>query len=93
MVQIDGLQNETILKMAIQIALQKLPERFENIGSLSHPLWKTRLTEPDQAQVIYYAYDPQSYEILCVPDRPLNQSNAQRLQELNIYSQVVTFAE
>ncbi len=93
MVQIDGLQNETILKMAIQIALQKLPERFENIGSLAHPLWKTRLPEPDQAQVIYYAYDPQSYEILCVPDRPLNQSNAQRLQELNIYSQVVTFAE
>ncbi len=93
MVQIDGLQNETLLKMAIQIALQQLPERFVDIGTLAHPLWKARLPEPDQAQILYYAYDPQSYEILCFPGQHLNQNNAKRLQELNIYSQVVAFAE
>jgi len=92
MVQIDGLQNEILQKMAIQVVLQQLPERFENIGTLARPLWRARLPEPDQAQVTHYAYDPQTYEILCYPGQRLNKENAERLQELDIYGHVVIFA-
>ncbi len=92
MVQIDGLQNEILQKMAIQVALQQLPEHFENIGTLAHPLWKARLPEPDQAQATHYVYDPQTYEILCYPGQRLNIENAKRLQELDIYGYVVIFA-
>lgn len=82
-----------LLRMAIHTALQQSPERFENIGTPARPQWKARLPEPDHAEVTHYAYDPQTYEILCRPGQRLTQKRAQRLQELNLYAHVVTFAE
>lgn len=41
----------------------------------------------------HYAYDPQTYEILCRPGQRLSEKKVQRLQELNLYAHVVTFAE
>lgn len=85
--------DETFLRIAIQSALEGAPHRFEKTGTSSQPQWKARLPEPSQAEVTHFAYDPRTYEILSRPGQRLTQKNAQRLQELNLYAHVVTFAE
>lgn len=86
-------ENEIIQKMTIQHALQKFPERFEKIESPLEIRWKALSPEPSQAQVLFHAYDPQTYEILCSPNKPLNNQNAERLLNLGIYNQIVAFSE
>lgn len=54
---------------------------------------EARLPDFEQADVTHYAYDPQTYEILCRPGQPLTRKKAQRLQELNLYAHVVAFTE
>ena len=88
-----GSGDTTLWRMALHIALHGSPERFENIGTPARPQWKARLPEVEQAEVTHYAYDPQTHEILCRPGQRLSQKKAQRLQELNLYAHVVTFAE
>lgn len=82
-----------LLKMAVQVALQAAQERFEDIGTAARPQWKARLPAHDQAQVTHFAFDPQTFEILCSPGQRLSQKRARRLQELDLYAHVVTFAE
>src|SRR5689334_17664411 len=48
--------DQTLWKMALQTALSRSPERFENIGTPAQPQWKARLPEIDQAEVTHYAY-------------------------------------
>ena len=69
--------------------------RFEGTGSPARPQGQPGLQLPDveQAAVTHYAYDPQTYEILCRPGQRLSQKKAQRLQELKLYTYVVTSAE
>ena len=52
-----------------------------------------QLPDLEQAVVTHYAYDPQTYEILCRPGQQLSLKKAQRLQELHLYTEVVTTAE
>jgi len=66
---------------------------FENTGSPVRPPGKGGLPDVEQAEVTHYAYDPQTYEVLCRPGQRLSQKKAPRLQELNLYAQVVTFAK
>lgn len=93
MVKVDALQNELFLKMATQVALLKLPEHFENIGTSSHPLWRALPPRPDNAKVKYHAYDTKNYEILCSPGQQLEIEKAQRLMELNLYKFTTTFMD
>jgi hypothetical protein len=60
-------------------------KRFEDIGPSAGP--------QEQAEAAHYAYDPQTFEILCRPGQRLSQKKVQRLQELNLYAQVVRSAE
>jgi hypothetical protein len=85
--------DQALWKMALHTALRRSPERFENRGTPAHPQWKARLPGIEQAEVTHYAYDPQTYEILCRPGQRLSEKKAKRLQELNLYMHVVTFAE
>jgi hypothetical protein len=62
-------------------------------GTPAHPQGKPRLPDVEQAEVTHYAYDPQTFEILCRPGQRLSEKKAQRLRELNLYAQVVRFAE
>jgi hypothetical protein len=66
---------------------------LENTGTPAQPPGKVPLPEAEQAEVTHYAYDPQTYEVLCRPGQRLSQKKAQRLQELKLYAHVVTFAE
>ena len=68
-------------------------KRFESMDTSAHPQEKSRMPEVEQAEVTHYAYDPQTYEILCRPGQRLSQKRAQRLQELNLYAHIVKFAE
>lgn len=60
---------------------------IENMGESSP------LPEFEQAEVSHYAYDPQTYEILCRPGQRLSERKAQRLRELNLYAHVVKLAD
>ena len=86
-----GTEDKTLLRMALHTALLRSPQRFDNIGTSAYPQWKARLPEVEQAVATHYAYDPQTYEILCRPGQRLSQKKAVRLQELNLYPYVVTF--
>jgi hypothetical protein len=68
-------------------------KRLENMGTQARPQEKAGLPEVEQAEVTHYAYDPQTFEILCRPGQRLSQKKVQRLQELNLYEHVVTSAE
>ena len=92
-VKVERSTDNTLLKMALHAALRRSPERFENIGTPARPQWKARLPEVEQAEVTHYAYDPQTYEVLCRPGQRLSEKKAKRLQELNLYAHVVTFVE
>jgi hypothetical protein len=59
----------------------------------ARPQGKARQPDFEQADVTHYAYDPQTYEILCRPGQRLSQKKAQRLQELNLYAHVVASVE
>jgi hypothetical protein len=43
--------------------------------------------------VHHYAYDPNTYEIICKPGSKLNQQTSQRLQELGLLAHVVDFVD
>jgi hypothetical protein len=66
---------------------------FENTGTPVRPPEKDGLPDVEQAEVTHYAYDPQTYEVLCRPGQRLGHKKAQRLQELNLYADVVTLAK
>jgi len=66
---------------------------FENTDTPARPPGEAGLPDVEQAEVTHYAYDPQTYEVLCRPGQRLGQKKARRLQELNLYAQVVTFAK
>lgn len=69
------------------------PECFESTDTPAHSQQKARLPDVEQAVVTHYAYDPQTYEILCRPGQRLSHRKAQRLQDLDLYAHVVSFAE
>jgi hypothetical protein len=58
-------------------------------GTPAHPQGKSRLPDVEQAEVTHYAYDPQTFEILCRPGQRLSEKKAKRLQELGLYAYVV----
>lgn len=82
---------ERILNL-LDAGLRRSPERFENVRTNDRSQWKARLPELNQAEVIHYAYDPQTYEVLCRPGQRLSEKRAKRLQELDLYRHVVRFA-
>lgn len=58
-----------------------------------HPQEMGVIPDLERAQVTRYAYDPETYEVLCRPGQRLNLKKAQRLLELGLYTHVVTSAE
>jgi hypothetical protein len=68
-------------------------KRFEDMSPPAPSQGEPQLPDVEQAEVTHYAYDPQTYEMLCRPGQRLSQKKAQRLQELKLYAHVVTFAE
>ena len=40
-----------------------------------------------------YAYDPNTFEIICVPGRELNQKSIKRLQELGLIVNVIDIVD
>ena len=69
--------------------------RFEDKGLSARPPGQGEppLPEVAQAEVTHYAYDPETYEILCRPGQRLSQKKTQRLQELKLYARVIRSAE
>lgn len=85
--------NVSLVRMAVHFTLVRSAERFENIGTNIRPQWKARPPAHDQAEVTHFAFDPQTFELLCRPGQRLTQKKARRLEQLNLYAHVVTFPE
>ena len=68
-------------------------KRSEDMGSPAPSRAEPRLPDVERAEVTYYAYDPQTYQILCRPGQQLSPKKAQRLQELKLYAHVVNSAK
>ena len=69
------------------------PQSNTESETLNKAAANTRPSSAEQAEVIHYAYDPQTYEILCRPGQRLSEKKARRLQELGLYAQVVRDGE
>lgn len=77
-------------------ALAQAPQRFRNVGSATRPLWEAiapKPIPPEHAVVDCYAYDPTTYEILVRPGQRMTPRLAQRLQELDLYVDLVSAAD
>ena len=80
-------------RFSVHLGCLNHPKRFSNTGTPSRPLWQAIAPSPEEAVVTYYAFDPQTYQILTQPGQRLSQRQAQRLQDLGLYSQIVSFAD
>jgi len=81
---------------SLYAALLDRPERFANVGTPTRPLWQAVRPPPpppERAVAAYYAYDPETFEILVQPGQRLTQRLAQRLQDLGLYDDIVTAAD
>lgn len=85
--------NYIIWQMSIRAGLDMMPERFESIGNSLHPQWRVLPPTPEKAKVKYHAYDPNTYEVLCLPGQLLEVEKANRLMDLNLYKSMVTFMD
>ena len=68
-------------------------KRFEHKESPASSSSESPLPDLEQAEGTHYAYDPETYEVVCRPGQRLTQRKAQRLQELRLYAHVVTFTK
>jgi hypothetical protein len=67
------------------------PEGMDLLAPDAQP--KTRPSDAEHATITHYAYDPQTFEMLCRPGQRLTPKKVQRLQELQLYAHVVTPGE
>ena len=71
--------------------LEGNPDLFQSSVEGTNKTWKAILPEPDQMVVKHYAYDPNTYEIICKPGSKLKHQSRQRLQELDLIAHVIDF--
>lgn len=82
-----------IWQMSVRAALDTMSERFESIGNSLYPQWRALPPPLEKAKVKHYAYDPKTYEVLCLPGQSLGLQKAKRLMDLNLYKFMVTFTD
>jgi len=74
---------------SLHAALLSHRDRFANVGSLSRPLWNVVPVPWSRAVGAFYAYDPDTYEILLQPGQRLKKTQAERLRALGLYDALV----
>lgn len=90
------LPTDDVSLFSVYVTLLDHPDRFENVGTTTRPTWEAippPPPPPERAIGAYYAYDPETYEVLLQPGQRLTAGVARRLQELDLYGAVVTAAD
>ncbi|GAB4405981.1 MAG: hypothetical protein Kow00123_18460 [Anaerolineales bacterium] len=80
-------------RFSVYDALLARPGRFANVGTATRPMWRIVPVPWERAVGAFFAYDPDTYEILLQPGAPVNKKQAERLQALGLYDALVEPAD
>lgn len=73
----------------LYLAMRQRDDLFANADPGQRPRWELAGPPPGPFTPRHAAYDPESYEVLCLPDRPVSQETVKRLWELELLQAVV----
>ncbi|RMD65814.1 hypothetical protein D6833_02355 [Candidatus Parcubacteria bacterium] len=73
----------------IYLAMRARPDLFANADPGQRPRWKLVGPPPGSFTPRHPAYDPNTYEILCLPNQPASPSDVKRLWELGLLRAVM----
>lgn len=78
---------------SVYAALLTRPDRFANKGTATRPMWQIVPVPWERAVGAFFAYDPDTYDILLRPGEPVKKKQAERLQALGLYDALVEPAD
>ena len=73
----------------LYLALRDRPEVFENADPGQRPRWQLAGPPPGPCTPRHAAYDPETYEVLCLPDQPVTSEVVGRLWEVDLLGAVL----
>jgi len=73
----------------LYLAMRQHPELFNNVDPELRPRWVLAGPPPSPFTPRHAAYDPHTYEILCLPNQPASPEIVRRLWELELLRAVV----
>jgi hypothetical protein len=73
----------------LYLAMRERAKLFENADPGKRPRWVLAGPPPGSRTAHHAAYDPETYEILCLPDQPISPETVKRLWELGLLKAVV----
>lgn len=77
------------LRFGLLVAIQVHPELFTNVRLPAWPLWALSGPPPARMVARHAAYDPETYEVLCMPGETLSHVDAQRLWDIGLLKVVL----
>jgi len=73
----------------LYLAMRECTDLFENVDPGKRPRWALASPPPGSFTPRYAAYDPETYEVLCVPGEPAPPEMVSRLWDLGLLKAVV----
>jgi hypothetical protein len=73
----------------LYLAMREHSHLFENVDPGQRPRWALAGPPPGARTARYAAYDPQTYEVLCLPDRPIPPETVERLWHVELLKAVI----
>jgi hypothetical protein len=73
----------------LYLAMRRRDDLFANADPGQRPRWVLAGPPPGSFTPRHAAYDPESYEVLCLPNEPASPETVHRLWELNLLEAVV----
>lgn len=73
----------------LYVAMQERPSLFAKTGLDRRPRWTLSGPPPGEFTPRYAAYDPETYEILCLPGQPATSETVERLWKVGLLEAVV----
>lgn len=73
----------------LYLAMRERAELFENADPGKRPRWVLAGPPPGSRPAQHAAYDPETYELLCLPHQPISPETVERLWDLELLRAVV----
>lgn len=73
----------------LYLAIRQRPDLIENADAGQHPRWIVAGPPAGGFVAERAAYDPDTYEVLCLPDQPVSENTGRRLLELDLLRAVI----
>jgi hypothetical protein len=73
----------------LYLAMRERPHLFRNVDPRQRPRWVLAGPPPGSCVPRHAAYDPETYEVLCLPGQPIPPETVQRLWDLGLLRAVL----